>query len=388
MLSVGEKMIHSTKPFSNDKREIVVQMKKAGMSETKIKELTGVSSRSQRRYVKLDQEGSVMIKKPDRTGSNNSRGKVTEEYLTALRVLVAEKCDLFDDELVDELHEQTGIRITSSHMVKIRKKIGISRKLKSIHYPERTLPENIKLAKQFRENHCRINSPISLQHCSSTDECGFKSDIQRRYGKSQIKITREYKKDRPPIRKSSGGSYYKSESKVYGVAQKHAAWKINLIATICLDPDNPVPGFEFSDEYVNGVIFSHYVDGLDWSSIVTHDLMDKASFHVSRKGNEKKGKIAVPDIYENKDIEMDFVPRGYPEFNPIEQLFGWLKQYLKKQAISYHSGEGWTKEVMKQVLCEAKDLVTHELVKSWYRNSFQHMHPGQLIPNYLQSTKE
>ncbi len=80
----------------------------------------------------------------------------------------------------------------------------------------------------------------------------------------------------------------------------------------------------------------------------------------------------------------DYVPRGYPEYNPVEQLFGWLKGYLKKKCLKYNKGSGWEIEDMKRVLLRGRDKVTHEMVKGWYRNSFEHMHPGQLIPRYLQ----
>lgn len=382
------RMKHTTRPHSNEVRDIVIAMKESGKSAKEITEVTKVSSRSQNRYLKKSKTGSAAITKQRRSGIHNGRTKVNNEYMTELRDLVDQEPTLYDNEIADELFETTGIRVTASHICRLRNENGLTRKKLSVHYPERYDQKNIKLAQEFCSKHRRVKAMISLQHCSSTDECGFKSDIQRTHGKGVIKITKEQNKNLPSIRKVSGGSYSTDSSKIFGMQQKHASWKDNLIATISLDPQHPVIGFQFSEEYVNGVIFSHYVDSLRFPEMVTHDLMDKASFHVASASNQRKNKISVSEIYENKGVEMDFVPRGYPEYNPIEQLFGWLKQYLRKVAPQYHNGEGWTRDEMRRVLEEAKGKVTHEMVKSWYRNCFKHMHPGQLIPQYLRGADQ
>ncbi|KAL0481287.1 hypothetical protein AKO1_002731 [Acrasis kona] len=118
---------------------------------------------------------------------------------------------------------------------------------------------------------------------------------------------------------------------------------------------------------------------------ITHDLVDKASFHIANRANTRHGGVGVLECYENQEVTPDFVPCGYPEYNPVEQLFGWLKAYMKKKVNEYHDGSGWSREQMREVLLEAKSKVTYELVKGWYRNSFEHMHPGKMIPLYLRA---
>lgn len=207
--------------------------------------------------------------------------------------------------------------------------------------------------------------------------------ITRRYGKSQIKTKKSTNKNMPGIRKTAGGSYTDRSSVIHLVKVKNPSKKLNLIATICLDPDNPVPGFYFSEAYVDGVIFSHYIDKLRFPRLVKYDMIDGASYHKAKDSNIRRKKVPVEECYENKEIIPDFVPHGYPEFNPIEQLFGWLKQYLRNQSIHYVRDGKWDYEDMKKVLLEAKAKVTHGMVKAWYRNSFRYVHPGALLPKYL-----
>ena len=162
---------------------------------------------------------------------------------------------------------------------------------------------------------------------------------------------------------------------------------MNLIASISLIPDRPIIGWEYSDDYVDGVIFSHYIDNMNYPLSVTHDIIDGASFHKASGSNEKRKKIAVPECYENQGVIEDFVPKGYPEYNPVEQLFGWLKGYLRTNALKWNNGI-WTKESIRVALDEAKSKVTHEMVKGWYRNTFSHMHPDKLVPLYLKAQDE
>jgi transposase len=150
---------------------------------------------------------------------------------------------------------------------------------------------------------------------------------------------------------------------------------INLVATICLDPAQPVIGFAFEDQNVNALTFSHYIDNIRFLEMVNYDLIDRASIHRA-VSNDKINRISIIEIYENKGVTPDFIPTGYPEFNPIEQLFGWLKQYLRKHAFHFVGNNKWTKEKMIQALLEAKKEVSHKMVKRWYRNSYSYMHPG------------
>jgi transposase len=71
---------------------------------------------------------------------------------------------------------------------------------------------------------------------------------------------------------------------------------------------------------------------------ISYDIIDSAPFHKANSANIKKGKVSIEECYENQEVTLDFVPRGYPEYNPMEQLFKWLKQWLRKNAKKYNNG--------------------------------------------------
>lgn len=199
-----------------------------------------------------------------------------------------------------------------------------------------------------------------------------------------IKTTKDKSKQSSPIKATAGGSYDPDDSRVYSTTVKMPSKLVNLIATICLDPSNPVPGFQFEDKNVNGVTYSYYIDKIMYPEQVKYDIIDRATFHDADDANIKKRKVPVHECYERQEVEPDYIPKGYPEYNPVEQLFGWLKQYLRTNAETF-IGEGiWTKVKIKQALEQAKGEVTHDMVKGWYRNSFSHMHPEKPVPKYLQ----
>jgi transposase len=214
-----------------------------------------------------------------------------------------------------------------------------------------------------------------LKECSSTDESKFYNDLKQTHGWGQIKKTKKINKKSSPKRKTAGSSHNDTSSRVHGTNVKMPSKLINLVAIICLDLAQPVIGFAFEDQNVNALTFSHYIDNIRFPEIVNYDLIDRASiYHVV--SNDKINRIGIMEIYKNKGVTSNFIPTGYPEFNSVEQLFGWLKQYLRKHAFCFVGNDKWTTEKMIQALLEAKKEVSHKMVKGWYRNSYSHMHPG------------
>jgi hypothetical protein len=77
------------------------------------------------------------------------------------------------------------------------------------------------------------------------------------YGKSEIRIRRLTKKELTQKRIASGGSYQDKTSVVYENVKKNSnTFRLNLIATICIDERRPVPHFKLDEEYANGSVFA------------------------------------------------------------------------------------------------------------------------------------
>ena len=182
-------MGHSSKPWSQDVRDNVLRVRAENGDPKTIFYFTGVPVKTQNEWVRLAKEGITKVKKPDRTGHNNPNAKITKGYIEQFIKLVEEKNDWYDQEYADEMHRLDFPLLSSNRIGSLRKELHITRKKKSIWYPERFEEENVKLAKEFCINHRRLNPMVSLLNCSSTDECGFKNDLQRTHGKSQLKLT-------------------------------------------------------------------------------------------------------------------------------------------------------------------------------------------------------
>jgi transposase len=267
-------------------------------------------------------------------------------------------------------------------MSKVLHDFGITCKKLSVYFYEQSSEANVQAARKFCDNHSYHQPKISLKECSNTDKSGFHNNLKQTHGWGQIKKTKKINKKSSPKCKTAGGSHNDTSSKVHRTNVKILSKLINLVAIICLDLAQPVIGFAFEDQNVNALTFSHYIDNIRFSEMVNYDLIDRAFIHRA-VSNDKINCISIMEIYKNKGVTPDFIPTGYPKFNPIEQLFGWLKQYLRKHASRFVGNNKWTKEKMIQALFEAKKEVSHKMVKGWYKNSYSHIHPDQVIPAYL-----
>ena len=117
--------------------------------------------------------------------------------------------------------------------------------------------------------------------------------------------------------------------------------------SISLNPDFPVVDYSIKKEYWNKNMFTTYIN--------------------------------------NKSVPYD---QNYPEMNPVEQAFNYLKQYVHTQAIKLQLKDGWKENQLKLAIEEGIKTITHERVKSWYRGSYIFMYPRLKIPKYMKSTNK
>jgi hypothetical protein len=141
---------------------------------------------------------------------------------------------------------KTGIKLSKSSMSQLMNRLNITRKKKTTLYEDSFLPINqerkedfIKLHDPFSRDPSNIGYHSLLLSCS-TDESGFDNQSRRETGRSEIK------KSPKKSKKNAGKSYRNNGSRVYGKAKKHSQFTLHLIATICLDPTNPVPEWHIS----------------------------------------------------------------------------------------------------------------------------------------------
>jgi transposase len=359
-----------------------VKDKQQKLSYAQIAKKYNIGVATVKRFVCEAKNGVIAPKTPDRKGTKNPNAKVTEGYKNELIELLQVSNDLTDSEIIDELHETTNITLSPSGMSRLRRRMGITIKQKTLLYESRDNPIHQAQNEQFLKDHHRTHGTIKLNTCMSTDEAGFKSTINRKHAKSKILKTKNQYFLAAGIRQVAGGSYKANRSRAYGKTQKHASFKFNIILTISLDPDIPIVAYQIQDEYFNSEHFTSFIVKINAPPNHTHDLIDRASFHRSSTlvGNQV---ITPKEAYDYENITRDWIPTGWPQYNPVEQAFGWIKQFCENRAPRFHNGEGWNKNHLKYVVKLAINNITHNLVKGWYRNSYQHMYPHLQIPVYL-----
>jgi transposase len=375
---------NNTHPWNIKTREKVVKDFMNGKSQELIKKDTEVSKRSQQRFIKMtrDQQ-SLGIKKRSQIGISNNHSKVTQEYLDLLEKDVKQNSDSTDNQRMKVLEAKTGIKITPKQLGKWRRKLNITKKLKTTFYNEGTTPINQLRRKEFIKQHdpkVKGNKYIPLDLCSSTDEMGKDNNTikKRGFSKTRLKSTNHN-------RGLAGGSYRSDQSRVFAKQLKHSKFTLHVIATICLDPTNPVPMFKINTENTNGVKFGEYVEERELPKHIKFDIIDRHSAHKCVKANEQKDELSIKDQYKLKGIIQDFTPGGTPEMNEIELFFAYLNKYIEDRASKFNDGSGWTQKNLTKILYEAKDSVTFRMVQGWYAKCWSYMYPKRQLPIYLRS---
>ena len=158
---------------------------------------------------------------------------------------------------------------------------------------------------------------------------------------------------------------------------------MHLIATICLDPTNPVPGWHISKDYTNGSKFANLILERELLSHIRFDFIDRHGSHKAEKANIESGDLTVKDTYKSVDIYPDMIPAGMPQLNPVELCFGYITKYFEDESPKYNSGSGWSEENMIKVMNEARKSITFDMVQSWYIRTFNEMLLERPLPKYL-----
>ncbi len=176
-------MTKSTVVYEERIRQKVVELKQKDWTVYKIKETTGVSEATQRRYCqRLKKCISLGVTKPNRSLYNNGKSKITPEYIRLLKESVVQNDSLNTRERREELNKKTGICLWKSRFVPLIKDLNIIKKKKPFLYEDASLPINQQRREQFIKDHAPKKGIKSLLFSCSTDENGFDNQARRMYG--------------------------------------------------------------------------------------------------------------------------------------------------------------------------------------------------------------
>jgi hypothetical protein len=197
-------------------------------------------------------------------------------------------------------------------------------------------------------------------------------------------------KNYPPIKKNKQKNFYSrsyknNNSRIKQITPKHSSFKLNLIATIALDIQNPVPYFEINEESTNGSIFANYIGKRTLPDHIRYDIIDRHSTHKSNKANIERGDPSVIDVYVEESIKPDFCPAAMPQYNPVECLFSFINKELEDISINNKIRNGWKIDEMKESINDAIGKVTFKMVQGWYERTYKELYPNRKIPVFLRS---
>ena len=350
-----------------------------------------VSRRTVSRFrEKIKNNESLEAKYVDTSSFHNSNAKIDENFIKELEKSVIEKPELTNKKRSIYLEEKTDIKLSPNQIRLNIKSLNVTKKKYSTTYFESKSSINQSRKFFFLKDHDPKSTNKDKEHkyiplllTCSTDESGWDNskNITKGYG---------FIRKIPPIKNSqkricSGRSYRDNSSRIYKTNLKHSKFKLNVIATICLDYKKPVPYFEINEENTNGSIYADYISNRTLPSHIKYDIIDRHSVHRSTKSNILRGDRPVKEIYMGEGVKEDFTPAGMPQFCPIESLFSYIDNYLENKSSEYNDGSGWKKNDMIKIITESISKVTFKMVQGWYTRTFRELYHDRELPVFLRS---
>ena len=279
-------------PYSTDLRYRIV-WQKIGLEMTyrEIAKNLNVSVGSAHNVFKRFKEtGEVEPTKP-----NREQTRVLDEYEMQVVIgLLFEHPSLYLRELCSKLEEETGITVSTSTMCRIVHSHGFSRKRIQQVALQRSLAIRAKFVAEVQF--------FNVDQFVWLDETGSdRRDHRRRYGYSLRGV-------RPVCHHLL-----------------HRGQRVSAIAAIATDG---LVALELVQGTVNGQIFFDYVRGslipsmLPFNGSNPHSIlvMDNCSIHHVQ---------IVVNLLKDAGILVLFLPPYSPDLNPIEEMFSYVKYYLK-----------------------------------------------------------
>jgi transposase len=283
-------MLSGMGAFSKDLREKILEALEADSSSLRVAERFGVSAsfvRKLRMQVRVEGHYDALYR--------GGRERIVEpDHEDTIRAALAERPGATLNDLRRDLKKQTKLSVSESTMSRTLRRLGITRKKKTVEASERDDPK----VKAKRRSFLRRCKAWNVNKLVFIDETGITLSMTSRYAWSEAG---ERAVDRAPFRR--GGS-----------ATLVAALTLTGVEAPFLFP-GAMDGTALRT-YVSEVL----VPCLPRRSIV---IWDNLAVH---------GDPAVRDALKVKDITIEFLPPYSPDLNPIELAWSKLKNYLRHVA--------------------------------------------------------
>jgi transposase len=216
--------------------------------------------------------------------------------------------------------QATGVRMSTNTMSRAIRRLGWTRKKKTIGATERKEEQRAAWREQRKE--------LDGTRLVVLDECG-----------SHIGLTPLYARAPKGVR-------------AYGQVPRNRGKNTTLIAALGWSGVGEALIFEGA---VTTAIFEQYVEQILAPSLLAGQivLMDNLAAHKSAR---------VKEVIEARGCQLLFLPSYSPDYSPIEEMFSKVKTVLRRIGAR-------TREARKVALGEALHTVTTQDAQGWFRHA-------------------
>jgi len=316
-------------PYSKDLRQKIIETKlETQEPDQKIAERFRVS----RSFVnKLVRQYELIGNYEPLPHGGGAQPKLTKEQIAVVSQLVEEDNDATLQQLSERLHEKSGTKVSVSTICRLCQKLELTRKKKTLHANEAESERVQKLRSQYWTTIGFVN----LKDLVFIDETGVNLSLTRRYARAKI------------------------GKRAYSKCPFNRGKNITLIGALAMS--GLVASFTF-EGWTNKDAFITYIKEVLvpqlWSGACV--VMDNLPAHKAKE---------VREAIESVGARVEFLSPYSPDFNPIENCWSKLKEYLRSQ-------ESRTYEELNQAITESIKLVTDKDIIGWFTHCCYYVLPN------------
>jgi transposase len=316
-----EKLIQNLemKPYSTDLRNKIIETKhKTNESTQKLADRFQVSYCFVNRLLKRYEATASVEASPHGGGKPPL---INSQQLDIISQLVEADNDATLQQLCTRLEEKTGVKVSVPTMCRLLQKLELNRKKKTIHANE----AETERVQNLRREYWKTIGEVKLSDLVFIDETGVNLAMTRRYARA------------------------KKGKRAYGKCPYNRGRNVTLIGAISLKAI--LASFTF-EGWTNQEAFLTYV-----TEVLVPQLWDGACVVMDNLTAHKT--TAVREAIEAVGARVIFLSPYSPDFNPIENCWSKIKEYLR-------SCESRTYTALDKAITEAINLVTQDNLIGWF----------------------